>query len=179
MEEILREYVEGRTVLELGAGNLRDARALLELGARSVHCLDKSPVPDSDRDALGRDPRLSWQRGYFEEHLYLAPRYDVLFISYPIMRPLGLAYMVAPREDQVVVYRGQNLEGTVCGSRAFWQVLSTREVLKASRVGLESLIVYGSRRDVDRDILLEERGGLDRSKIYSLSKASGLLATRS
>jgi hypothetical protein len=191
-QAVVRRFVSGKTVLDLGAGTFELSRCLVDLGAEHVIAVERSTrergrleigtpyervrVLPSNLSALGRVARRAGRRGV--EPPASHRRAQVAFVSWP--SPSGRMYSPAPdfailepvRKAQVVVYLGSNLDGTICGSPTLYQHLARREVLAHEPEKRNTLIVYGKLlpRGRVRERLPEEQAGIDTSKIYYSSK---------
>ena len=75
------------------------------------------------------------------------------------------------RKAKRVIYLGNNMDGTVCGSPKLYKHLSRRQVLAHAPERRNTLIVYGGLlRGRQRELLPEERAGIDQSRIYRYDK---------
>lgn len=161
----LAHWVLGKHVHDLGAGDTKLSRKLLELGAVHVTAVDKS-YPASKSKPLGLDLVAAWF------HEYKAP-IEVAFLSWPT--PLYL-FPPAPHYIQglvdlcasapIVAYLGSNF-GSRCGNVELWQHLGTRRVLGHVPDRRNTLIVYGSQgaRIPGQGLLPEEKAALYRDAI--------------
>lgn len=148
----LLQYVSGKTVHDLGAGNCALSRVLVSLGAEHVVAVDKSPrvIASTDRQ------RLTYVACSFDAFM---PPIDTAFVSWPInVRYTGLAQLIA--RSRVVAYLGKNSDGVACGEPSLFTYLREREVLAYVPHQHNSLIVYGPGL-VERDPLGDEVAALD------------------
>jgi hypothetical protein len=152
---VIAEHVRGRRVADYGAGNLEKAHQLAQLGATEVIAVDEER---SSRAVT--DPRVTVVTTRFQDY---EPTCLVAFVSWPSNYAMGLHYILTV--TPVVIYVGSNVNGNACGYEQMWRGLARREVLAHTLERHDSLIVYGPRR-LARSALLEERGGLDQSRIY-------------
>lgn len=150
-------YVRGRRVHDLGSGDDFDlARALLGLGAKEVIAIDTYPAPRLVPNGI------RYIRNYFEN--IEDESVDVAFISWPSNRPnQGLIDLIRPAP--FVIYLGNCMDGTMCGSPEFYRYLATRKVLEHAPERKNTLVVYG-REGAEREMLLEEIAGSDHSRIH-------------
>lgn len=158
-EAVVRNFVAGYSVHDLGSGQLGLARKLLELGAHMVTAVDKEYSWNLHRYQTGM-PHLLLVGETFEEYARHGHFVDVAFISWPeVYQQHGLVDII--RQARVVVYLGSNFDGTVCGSVELFQHLAQREVLALAPAKFNSLIVYG-RQGAQRRLLPEEVAALRR-----------------
>jgi len=158
-EDIVRDYVRGQTVHDLGAGDLMLSRTLLTLGATRVVAIDKSLPRSHNR-------RIECVEEYF--HSYVEG-IQTAFVSWPCnWQDLGLLRLVM--RCQVVLYLGTNTQGTMCGGREFFEYLTGREILAYEPDPKNTLIVYGDKL-VERPLRGEEKAALNVSRIWSFEEA--------
>lgn len=135
---VLTQYLKGRVVHDLGAGDLTLAGGLLELGARHIVAVDA--------DYRWHKPPVSIQvtlvGAYFDAYVATEPEIDVAFVSWPEQYAIqGLRSLV--QRAKTVIYLGSNFDGTVCGSFDLWTHLRLRQVLATEPDRKNTLIVYG------------------------------------
>jgi hypothetical protein len=158
--DVVRQFVAGHDVLDLGAGDLGPAQRLLDCGAERVYALDSHLPPKSPNERIILDTRYYHDYGGSPE---------IAFVSWPCnWREDSLTAII--RRASIVIYLGKCTDGTLCGSESFWQTLLQREVLAYSPDRANTLIVYGPGK-VQRPILGEERGGLYTDRIWSYEEA--------
>ncbi len=157
----LGEYVQGRHVWDLGAGDCQVALACIAAGATRVTAVDKDPPPAW----LVRKPvpGLYYQRGYFE-HTRPLGVLDVVVLFWPINHPCGLTELVA--RARRVVYVGQNLGGTACGDPALYGHFLGRELLRHIPDRQNTMLVLGDPLSTPRPPTGEEQGGLDQTTVH-------------
>jgi hypothetical protein len=147
--EAIRPYIEGKTVYDLGAGDLQLAKQLLRLGSGHVVAVDKDypplPLPDN----------LSYTMGYIAS---IKETVEVAFVAWPVNWEVGLATLFS--RIGVVIYLGTNTGGSACGNTSMWEHLITREWLVHLPERANTLVVYGPNRVV-RPQLREESCALD------------------
>lgn len=160
---IIEPFVRGRVVHDLGAGDLVEAKMLVEMGAEQVHAIDCRPMPKVGDFRITRHTMRfdDWRHeGYM----------DVAFVSWPINHDTGIERLL--RSARTVIYHGKCTDGTMCGYPAMWQHLTQREVLAHEHNPVGTLIVYG-RDPALRKPLPEEMCGLDLERVWSYSEAYG------
>ena len=156
--EVVRAYVSGKRVADLGAGDLRLSRELLRLGAIEVDAID--------RHLPARAPkRIHRIEAHFHDWRGVP---EVAFVSWPVNWEVGLPAVL--RRAPTVIYLGTNVGGTVCGDEYLWRYLTTREVLAYEPDPSNSLIVYGPK-EVERRLVGEEWAGLDHGRLYTFEEA--------
>jgi hypothetical protein len=153
---VIRRAVVGKVVLDAGAGDLKWARRLVELGARKLIALDKEGPPRRIRS------RIVYHQTYFDEFLD-GPHdsWDVLFCAWPDNREMpGLLRLL--RESSVVLVIAKNTDGTACGTPTFWKLLSHRRLLAAVEHPRNWLHVYGAEcGSADKRVpTVEEHAGM-------------------
>lgn len=132
----IRPHVKGKTVWDLGAGDLTLSYQLLKLGAEKVVAVEKEETHPS------RSQAVEVQRKYFEQVLETP---EVVFVSWPAnRRDVGLLRLV--QNARTVIYLGCNTDYTCCGDRSFFTELSQREVLAYVPERRNSLLVVGHTR---------------------------------
>ncbi len=160
-EAVLRTFVAGYCVHDLGAGQLGLAKKLVELGAHMVTALDKEYSWNFHRYQANL-PHVLLVGETFEEYARHGHFVDVAFISWPVAHHLpGLVDII--RQARTVIYLGSNFDGTVCGSHDLFEHLLQREVLALVPHRFHRLIVYGMQ-GVQRAPLPEEYAALHRGR---------------
>jgi len=156
--------VQGRKVYDLGAGTCHLSRILLDLGASEVVAIDRHPKPDD----LPYHQNLRYRQAYFHD---LDPITDgVAFLSWPQQYIKEIVPVVAPADT--IVYLGCNTDMSACGPDEFWEYVQGRELVAHIPSKRNTLLVYGGPQpEGHRELVLEERAGLDRSRIYSYSES--------
>lgn len=156
-EAVVRNFVMGYNVHDLGAGQLGMAAKLMDLGAHTVTAVDKTY---SQRVAYPPRPLITLVGEEFNEYVRHGHYVDVAFICWPeVYQTQGLERLV--RDARVTIYIGQNFDGSACGSRELFEELMTHEVLATVPHRWNTLIVYGQRR-VLRKPLPEEYAAMHR-----------------
>lgn len=164
MVGVIREYVRGRCVWDLGAGDLTYAHHLVRRwGAEKVVAVDKAEMPKIQRRAVFRVQK------YFADVQMPQAGVDVAFLSFPqntslvgVVRLLGLS--------KVVIYLGCNTGGTACGDAALFEHLTGREVLAHVPHERGSLVVYGGAC-AQRPLVPEEWAALHPERMWSFEEA--------
>lgn len=161
--EVLRPFIEGRQVHDLGAGDLTLASRLLTLGADGVVAVE----PHAPKK---HPPQIEVHPTYFADY---AETPEVAFVSWPVNYD-GIGLVKVLRRAPVVIYLGVNTDGTSCGGSDLWEHLRKREVLAHAPHPQNTLIVYGPKR-VRRPLYGEEWAAIDQSRIYRYSEAEALI----
>jgi hypothetical protein len=154
--EVIRGYVKGERVHDLGAGDGALANEIARLGATEVVALDV--VSGAERRPHARVTRV------YSDFAEYADSVDVAFVSWPVQYAFSLADITA--RARLVVYLGKNTDGTSCGPEVFWMQMVKRQVLAHAPEFLNTLIVYGAPTLI-RPRLPEEIGALDKSRWWS------------
>lgn len=159
-EAVLRVFVAGYNVHDIGAGQLALAQKLVELGAHTVTAIDK----EYSHRVVYPPARVILVGEYFEEYAQHGPFIDVAFVAWPeVDNQQGINLLL--HGARVVIYLGTNFDGTACGSEEMFRELSRRNVLALVPHRWNSLIVYGNER-VTRRLLPEEYAALNRDNSY-------------
>jgi hypothetical protein len=168
MKAAIKAIVDGRTVYDLGAGDISNALTLLELGAEHVTCVDRNPPPFRDGLKLAMKPGLSWRKRYFAE-LHsdiigdgMADLNEVLFISWPVNWMTALDALVRLHRDAWIIYVGSNRNGAACGSCEMFFEMTKRDVQVEIQHPRNDLIIYKPGR---RDHHRYEKGTLTRDEL--------------
>lgn len=161
-EAVLRQFVMGFNIHDIGAGQLGMAKKLQELGAHTVTAVDKIY---SHHPVVSPHPSITLVGEYFDEYANHGHFIDVAFVSWP--EAYGQDRIVdLLRGARIVIYLGSNFDGTACGSEAMFQYLSQRNVLALVPHRWNSLIVYGNEYPVQRRLVPEEYAALHRDRDY-------------
>lgn len=155
---VLRPHVEGRRVMDLGAGSGYLALLLAEeLGAAKVIAVEQDAL-----DIVHDRVEVLHERFTALERRALGTRtlgVDVAFLSWPWTNQsdalIGLLEL-AP----VAVYLGRNTDGTACGNRPLFDHFRSREVRAYVPERRNSLIVYGGPVTGPRRLVGEEWAAL-------------------
>jgi hypothetical protein len=145
---IVASYVAGKTVHDLGAGDLKLSKILADMGA----------------DVVAVEPNTECFPAQLPKNIKIVPSYfnnfrgpvDMAFMSWPSTHTTGVDRIV--KKSRIVIYLGTNMNGTACGYLELWDMLCKREILDISVDRKNTLIVYGPQA-VKRDPVPEEQGG--------------------
>ena len=162
--DVVQRHVRDAAVCDLGAGNLELSRELLDLGAASVHAIDKRDQPEIDP----WPDRLRYTKTYFNT---VRGPFDVLFLSWPanVLDPEVLRLIQTARK---VVYLGKCTDGSMCGHPALFGLLIRRRLLDYVPDRANCLIVVGESLPKPRAPTGEELAGLLVDSImYSFDQA--------
>lgn len=161
----LLPFLQDRVVHDLGAGDLRLASLLMELGASRVVAIDKL----EHRGAVARTTaRIRFTQAHFNDYVNQNPDeiVDVAFMSWPFnLYDQGL-YSLAARA-RTIIYLGCNSSGTACGFPELFKHFLTRKLEAHIPERPNVLLVLSEPLPEPREPTLEELGGIDQSKIYS------------
>lgn len=163
-EAVVRNFVQGFNVHDLGAGQLGMSRKLVELGAHTVTAIDKDY---EGRLHLYQDrpPQVNLVGELFEEYAKHGHFIDVAFVCWPeCYAQNGIVQLI--QNVRVIIYLGSNFDGIACGAHDMWAVLKNREVLAYVPNRWNSLIVYAGQKWVARRPLPEEYAALNREGSY-------------
>lgn len=153
-KKVLKPFVEGRVVYDLGAGTMALSRELVKLGSTQVWAIDKNRYVSKSTPA-----KVFPIESYFEK--YTGPMIDRAFISWPSNNEQtvqGLLKITAYAE--VLIYLGKCTDGCICATPSFFEVMQKREVLAYAPHRKNTLIVYGPISSVVREPRGEEIAGL-------------------
>lgn len=149
---LLRSIIEGRKVIDVGAGDLSLSQLMVGMGAREVLAIEKEAAcfrrwPESL-------PNIVVYRGYVAQvPAVLTAGADVIVTSWPINYEMpGLVLLM--KQVPTVVYLGVNDNVTVCGSPGFWEHVRTREVINAEYAE-QAVLVYGKKTPEHQERELE------------------------
>jgi len=131
---VVRRFVHGQTVMDLGAGDLKMALTLVDLGEHRVIAVDRHPLPDSP------DSRVQGLQSYFHN---LTERAKVVLASWIVNWRCGIVDILADAE--IIIYLGKNTDGSACGYDMMWNHLRSREILAHVPDRKNTLTVYGPR----------------------------------
>lgn len=171
MRRVIRRYVEGRTVVDLGAGDLELARELLDWNPKRLLAVDSRGFQNIyflGKPATERPKGLELRTCRFAD---FTDDVDVAFVSWPDSLE-GNGLVDIARRAKLVIYLGKNTNGVCCGAPSLFEHLLKREVLAHVPHEANELVVYGNFREADREALVEELGGVDRSKVFWWKGAS-------
>ena len=152
-------FVDGRVVTDVGAGDGALAVRIATLGAREVVAIDKHVVK------YGALPKITPVISHFEDYKGKA---EVAFVSWPPQWGTDGIVKVIERAERII-YLGSNMDGTVCGSYEFWDLVTRRRVLQHVPGRRNTLIIYDREKE-QRKLLPEEFAALNQRKIYSYNE---------
>lgn len=148
MKVALRPFVEGRSVIDLGAGDLGHSVELKRLGASRVLAVDQHPMSDIDG--------IETHCCNFSDPIEAM---DVAFLSWPINRYCTGLNELLDQHD-IVIYLGSNLEGNACGSLELFQHLTQRNPIVHACEPRNTLLVYSRSARVE-SLYAEEIAAID------------------
>lgn len=187
--QVVSSFVRGRTVHDVGAGELALSRQLAALGAREVIAIESATkelglleyglpvtvVPLSFKQ-YGRVARREKAYARAEERTPGGPArpIQVAFLSWPSAEDSKFkarsdySVLGIVRRAPIVIYLGSNMDGVMCGSRKLYEHLARRRVLAHEPAPHNTLIVYDGllAAGKSRELLPEETAGLDPDRIY-------------
>jgi hypothetical protein len=155
--QIIKKYISGKQVYDLGCGNLWLSYKLLDMGASSIFAVDKK-IPE---ETLLRHPLIQFQKSYFKN---ITDTPEIVFVSWPDNNA-NFGDLIS--KSKIIIYLGKNYGGTCCGSQSFWFPLYKREILEIN-FDLDTLIIYGPTF-CKRDLYGEEIGRFTRSLTFEES----------
>lgn len=142
-KRVVRSFVRGRTVVDLGAGDCFRTAVLAELGPKSVIAVDPDlpTEPRSFGEPTAPVEMLPWSAYEFARR-YTA-RIDVLYLAWPYPGLEREGFKELTDRADLVIYVGSNVEGSACGPTHFFMRMLQREVLAYRPERENTLIVYG------------------------------------
>lgn len=162
--ELLRPFVVGRTVHDLGAGSGALSLILLELGAKHVVAIDKELTPIDH-------PKITNVECYLDEYSSHDP-IDTAFVSWPANYTVpGLSFLMGCAKR--VIYLGKNTDGSNCATRHVMSRLLCRPVLAHAPEKPNTVTVYGEDQGkaVARPLTGEEFASLYSFAMLSFEEA--------
>ena len=158
-EKPLKEAIKGKTVLDLGAGDLEIAKALLELGAKHIVAVD--------RDGFGRKyhPKIDTHHMYFDQFMTMKkrPKWDVLFMSWPCNWDLPGVQQLLDVSKKIIII-SKCTDGSMCGTPKLWRYLSELEVVWCIPHPKNVLTIYNNKTVEKRPLTGEEHAGIYEDK---------------
>jgi hypothetical protein len=161
MLSVVAKYVRDRVVYDLGAGDMQHARQIKALGAENVIGVDTEKM---DHGRL--PPGVQFVHKRLQDVPTPTPRPDVLFISWPVNRPMPGLVDWTWRAGKVI-YLGSNLDGDCCGTPALFEAFLQRDLLEHVTHRRNTLLVLGTPRETLRTPTIEELAGMDYSRVYT------------
>ncbi|MCK9567560.1 hypothetical protein M0R72_01260 [Candidatus Pacearchaeota archaeon] len=153
-EECLKKLVAGKVVYDLGAGDLVLAHKLLELGAAKVVAIEKE-LFFIDNVA----PEIEVRQQYFQ---HMDEDMDIAFVSWPANYDNGLREIL--KRTKTIIYLGKNTDGSMCGTPALFEYLSTRKIEEHVPSRANTFICYTDTLDKPRHtawLLQEEEAAIN------------------
>lgn len=155
--DYLRGIVAGKVVADLGCGDGSLSATMAGMGASVVHAVDKSPVDIRHRGVV-------FHQSYFDRW-EMPEGVQVAVVSWPHNSGLpGIPKLL--REVPDVIYIGKNTDGTSCGSRAMFSLLTRRTPLRYLPDQRNVMIHYGSVPRPDRALHHEEIAAFTQVSFY-------------
>ena len=144
----IQPFISGRSVIDLGAGNLAITRILKKLGATDILAIDKNTMPVI--------PGIETKRCYFND---VTESRDTAFLSWPINRFCEGLNEILNRHE-TVIYIGSNLDGHACGSLQLFKNLTRRNPIAHLCEPDSTVLVYSSEPRVEA-LYAEEFAAID------------------
>lgn len=148
MQEALTPLVDGKTVYDLGAGDLTLSHVIAGLGAAAVIAIDKAPMPPP------QSPLVSRLEGHFGR-LPVPDHIDVAFLGWPQTYPMPGLYDWLDAAD-VVVYLGHNSGNTYCGRPELFLYMTRRALMEEVLGVRNTLLALGDWLAEPRPMTVEE-----------------------
>ena len=164
MLEAIESVVQGKVVVDLGAGSCRKARWLVRAGAKHVHAVDKDPTP-LPAGAVG----VTYHEQYLHTFAERPPEYDVAFVSWPVNHRISGLVDLCQRAKKVI-YIGCNYEGSACGFREFYLHMIGRELLAEVQSRQNTMLILGDELPKLREPSFEEKCGLSGDRLIHWSE---------
>jgi len=158
----LQPYVQGKCIYDLGAGDLALAHQLASMDAEHVIAVDKE-YPYWVRS---RSSRVEKRQCRYEQ--VLGESVSTLFISWPA-NWVDVPLLVLTVSAETIIYLGNNLDGTACGFKEFFEHLLFRELLVHEPDHLNTLLVCGKYRTPAREPTWEERAAIHQETILKFA----------
>ena len=131
---VLAPLVIGKIIHDLGAGDLGLALELLRLGAAKIIAIDK----EYNRKIFnGVPPEIELRHQFFQD---MHDEIDIAFVSWPSNYENGLLEVLM--QTKTIIYLGKNTDGSMCGTPALFEYLSTRKVEEHVPSRANTLICY-------------------------------------
>lgn len=163
--EVLRPFIEGKEVYDLGAGAYMPlCRKLLDTGARRVVAVDKH---FSAKPIKGVKARCCIFLQLAEDLVEDGEEIDVAFISWPMNSSYDAGLVEVCERAKVVVYLGTNTGGSACGTPQLFKHLLGRRLLAAVPHRLNTMLICGERLEQPRDPTPEEAAGIEMYEVAS------------
>jgi hypothetical protein len=150
--ELLKSFVDGKEVYDLGSGDLGLAIELVDLGASKVIAIDKENRYQSFRDI---PPEIEMRSQYFSE---VYDDIDIAFVSWPANYDNSLLQIL--KKSKTILYVGKNTDGTACGTPELFRYLVTRKAIQIPD-RRNVLICYTEFLIEPREWFQEERAAIE------------------
>lgn len=160
----LQHVVEGRTVHDLGAGDLTYAHDLTIIGASHVVAIDKEPVSNPFAE-------VTFQHKRFVD---VQDDIDIAFISWPANYVNHIE--VPASRARTIVYVGKNTDGTACGPAALFDTMLHRKLIAYIPERRNTLIICEGVLARPRPATGEEYAALNDHKLWSFDEVEALRA---
>ena len=155
--DAIGEIVKGKTVHDIGCGDLEHARGLIKHGASKVIAIDKNHV-------VSTDPRIEVVEKRFHEYRPTESM-EVAFLSFPVNYDApGLLYHLATAK--IIIYIGNNFNGTACGIPMLFHFFVSRKLISWIPNPRNTLLVIGEWTLDKREPTPEEMAGIDVENYY-------------
>jgi hypothetical protein len=155
----LRRFVKGQELCDIGAGNLKLAERMFELGATKITAIDKEFWEHGRAGFRYKSrPEIVLISAYYtsRQAVEACENIRTAFVSWPSTHAEGLVPLIhkTPR----LIYLGKNSDGTACGTWEFWQHVLRRPIIAHVPDPRNVLLVYGPAGSRKREPVGEERG---------------------
>lgn len=154
--KVLKKYVKGKVVYDLGAGDLSLSNLMIGLGAKSVVAIDKD-IKGMSYDETSKTIGNIEQRKILFDKVKDYP--EVALGSWISTYANGIEDIID--RSQVFIYLGKNTDGTACGTAKLFERLLFRDVLAYHPHPRNCMIVYGKHLKLRRrELVGEELAGI-------------------
>jgi hypothetical protein len=163
--ETLQGLVRGKTVVDLGSGDMSLSLEMLAMGAQHVTAVDPHSVSQGE-------PNLTVVPSYYR---YLKPiQADLGVLSWPWCSTDQLEGLIGQLDAyRQVVYLGTNSGGLACGHPRLFRYTLTRELIRYEPAPQNNMLVLGTRLATPREPTGEEAAGIDTGNLYSYRDTIG------
>lgn len=161
-QSVVAPFVKDKRVVDLGSGDGDRADAIERLGATVLEV-------DAGEWAHHHRTKRRILHGFFDNQSVFAEvarfRPDVAHVAWPSSQTAhGLTELI----DEIprVVYVGKTTDGLICGSPTLYRRFLHRPILATDSDAHNTLVVYGPVGEKRRRPTVDERAGIDLSKMY-------------
>jgi hypothetical protein len=163
-EQVVRDAVTGRSVIDIGCGDMHYSKRFLQMGALSVVALDKCDLPEHEYGIeIAHTSIDKFERANPDK------TFDVGFLSWPVNRLIpGLAALL--RRCTTVIYYGSNTGGSACGDPTLFNALLSRRLDHYIPDRRSSLIVCSEALSQPRAPTGEEKAALDPVTLFQFDQ---------